>query len=199
MATPTRARNARGQGERLRVDLLDAAAELMAEHGSIEGISQRAVARRAGVSPTAVYRHFDDHVELLRGSVTHCWDNFRTALAESHDPDADPFTNFHRMGRAYIDFALDRPGQYRVLFSNRLTVDGDEGPVAMAAFEMLVDQVTAMLAARGDDRDPFFVAVQVHTWIHGIVDLIGRHDDFDWPDIDVLVGDVQRHLGLARP
>ena len=72
-----RQRNARGEGERLRIELLEAAADLMATHGDIESISLRAVAREAGVSATAVYRHFDDHHDLLRESVEYCWTNFR--------------------------------------------------------------------------------------------------------------------------
>ncbi|MEL6891265.1 MAG: TetR/AcrR family transcriptional regulator [Actinomycetota bacterium] len=198
-ATQTRERYARGEGDRLRVDLLDAAAELMAEHGSIEGISLRAVARRAGVSPTAVYRHFDDHVDLLQDSVTHCWTNFRSALASSIDPDLDPFVNFERMGRAYIAFALDHPGQYRVMFSNRIAPGGDLESVGSSAFQMLVDHVKTMLDTRSDTRDPFFVAVQVHTWIHGIVDLISSHPGLAWPSVDELLDGLEHALALAPP
>ena len=54
-----RQKSARGQGDRLRRDLLEAAANLMATHGDIESVSLRAVAREAGVSATAVYRHVD--------------------------------------------------------------------------------------------------------------------------------------------
>jgi DNA-binding transcriptional regulator YbjK len=45
----TRERNPRGQGDRLRVDLLEAAVELIAETGSVQGVSLRAAAKRAGV------------------------------------------------------------------------------------------------------------------------------------------------------
>ncbi|MEM1332098.1 MAG: TetR/AcrR family transcriptional regulator [Actinomycetota bacterium] len=195
--TITRERYARGEGDRLRVDLLDAAAELMAEHGSVEGISLRAVARRAGVSPTAVYRHFDDHVDLLADSVTHCWTNFRDALATSFESRDDPFTTFREMGRAYVDFALERPGQYRVMFSNRVSPGDDRDSVGASAFEMLVDVVRQMLDARHDDRDPRFVAAQVHTWIHGIVDLIGCHPENDWPDVEQLLVGLDEALALT--
>ncbi|MGB3737621.1 MAG: helix-turn-helix domain-containing protein, partial [Ilumatobacter sp.] len=56
-ASRVRQRNPRGEGDQLRTDLLEAGADLIAEHGSVDGISLRAVARRTGVSPTAVYRH----------------------------------------------------------------------------------------------------------------------------------------------
>ncbi len=48
-----------------RQNLLDAAMEVMAEDESgLAGLSLRAVAKRAGVSPTAFYRHFPDMEEL---------------------------------------------------------------------------------------------------------------------------------------
>ena len=177
MATPTvhRQRSARGEGDTLRTDLLVAAAELIGAHGEMDSVSLRAVARQAGVSPTAVYRHFDDHVELLRGAVDHCWSTFYDQLRTASDSSDDPFVAFRAMGDAYIAYALAHPGQYRVLFSNKVDLGDGDSPGGLAAFQLLVDAVARMLAVLGDDRDPFFVAVQVHTWIHGIVDLCGSH------------------------
>ena len=83
-ATPARRRNARGEGDELRAELLDAATDLMATHGDIDSISLRAVARRAGVSATAVYRHFDDRLDLLRKAVRANWAEFFAALADVH-------------------------------------------------------------------------------------------------------------------
>lgn len=198
-AAAPRQRNARGEGDRLRTELLDAAAELMAEHGTIEGISLRAVARRAGVSATAVYRHFDDHTQLLREAVEYCWQNFLDMLVDARDGAADPFEAFERSGYGYAAFAAERQGQYRVMFSNRIQIDGDTPSIAAATAQILVDQVAGMLEALGDDRDPAFVAVQVHTWIHGIVDLIGCHPEMAWPSIDEQLDGLRHALGLLRP
>lgn len=200
VATPTvsRPRSARGAGDTLRTDLLTAAADLIAEHGEMEAVSLRAVARRAGVSPTAVYRHFDDHVELLRETVEHCWSTFYAQLRQANDSTDDPFVAFRAMGDAYVDYALDHPGQYRVLFSDKVALGDGESPGGMAAFQLLVDLVARMLDARDDDRDPLFVAVQVHTWIHGMVDLCGSHPDMPWPAIPELLDGLSDALGL-RP
>ena len=220
-ATPTarrsgtaepRQRYARGEGDRLRVDLLEAAAELMAEHGTIEGISLRAVARRAGVSATAVYRHFDDHLDLLRESVAHCWEQFFEAMVDAAGSSSDPYEALRNSGDAYIRFAMEHQGQYRILFSNQIKLDMDavelpnsmeppvpDGDPGMSAFQVLVDLVGRVLAANDDDRDPFFVAVQVHTWIHGIVDLVGCHPDAPWPPIDDLMDGLGESLGLVSP
>ena len=201
MATPTvqRRRSARGEGDTLRTDLLVAAADLIGAHGEMEAVSLRAVARQAGVSPTAVYRHFDDHVDLLRDAVDHCWSTFYESLRQAHDSSDDPFVAFRAMGDAYIAYALDHPGQYRVLFSDKVDLGDGDSPGGLAAFQLLVDAVTRMLAAIGDDRDPFFVAVQVHTWIHGIVDLCGSHPSMPWPNTAELLDGLSAALGLEPP
>jgi len=204
-----RQRYARGEGDRLRSDLLDAATELMAQHGTIDGISLRAVARRAGVSPTAVYRHFDDHLDLLRESVARSWKHFYDVMRAAADGTDDPFDAFDAAGQAYIGFATDHQGEYRVLFSNRIHLDSTDiglpRPAAhsegmddagVAAFQVLVGLVSAVLDRNGDDRDPFFVAAQVHTWIHGMVDLMGCHPDAEWPAIEPLLHGLTTALDL---
>jgi AcrR family transcriptional regulator len=202
---PTRLRYPRGQGDRLRQDLLDAAADLMATTGDIDAISLRAVARQAGVSATAVYRHFDNHLDLLSESVEDCWGQFGDSLIEAMQSSPDPFVAFRAAGDAYVRFAMEHPGQYRVLFSNKATISTSvtapfsRPDVGQGSFQLLVDNVTAMLDELDDDRDPWFVAAQVHTWIHGIVDLCGSHPDMAWPDTAALLDGLQDSLGLRRP
>jgi len=204
-----RQRYARGEGDRLRSDLLEAATELMAEHGTIDGISLRAVARRAGVSPTAVYRHFDDHLDLLRESVAQSWKHFYEIMLEAADSSDDPYEAFQAAGGAYVRFAMEHQGEYRVLFSNRIHLDMSDvelphsmvppdgvNDAGMSAFQVLVGPISAILDRNDDDRDPFFVAVQVHTWIHGMVDLMGCHPDAPWPAIDPLLEGLTAALGL---
>lgn len=196
-----RERYPRGEGDRLRLDLLDAAADLMAETGDIEQVSLRAIAHRAGVSPTAVYRHFDDHMSLLTDAVAYCWAEFEAALGAAFDgPDApiDPTERLRACGDAYVRFAGEQTGKYHVLFSNKIDIgDAFERNVGDSAFEMLVRLVDDVLHANGDDRDAVFVAVQVHTWIHGIVDLTCRHPDFEWPPVPVLLDEMLPRLDLV--
>jgi len=203
MATETakpaqRRRSARGEGDSLRQDLLAAAAELIATHDSIESISLRAVARGAGVSPTAVYRHFDDHLDLLGQATEYCWENFRAAMQSGRDSSGDPFEAFRNTGLRYIDFAMEHRGQYRVLFSNRLDL-GPKTPTARDAFDILVALIAAVLDANNDGRDPISVAMQTHTWIHGIVDLMGGNPGMPWPDTTTMLDCLGEALRLTRP
>ena len=97
MKAVTRERNPRGQGDRLRADLLDATVDLIAETGSVDGVSLRAAAKRAGVSPMAVYNHFEDKDALLEAAVVHCWEEFQATLAASLDA-PDPSTRLRAAG-----------------------------------------------------------------------------------------------------
>lgn len=72
-----------------------------------------------------------------------------------------------------------------------------EVPVGMSAFDDLVALIADILDAQGDDRDPTFVAAQVHTWVHGIVTLLSCHPDGPWPATDDLLDEVIARLGLA--
>jgi AcrR family transcriptional regulator len=196
-STPPRQRYARGEGDRLRIDLLEAAADLIAAHDSIENISLRAVARAAGVSPTAVYRHFDDHHDLLRQAVDYCWDNFRNEMQAGQSSSTDPYVAFRNTGDNYVRFAMDNRGQYRVLFANRSGLGVDRPSSGGEAFDILVSLISAILQARDDPRDPVDVAIQTHTWIHGIVDLVGGNPDMAWPSTATLLDRLGSALGLA--
>jgi AcrR family transcriptional regulator len=118
IAAETRTRNARGEGERLRAALMEAAAELMLEHGSAERLSIRSITARAGVSPTALYLHFTDKEELLRAVSAEAFEELGRYLREAAavHPD-DPAARLRAMGEAYISFAQERPGHYRILFA----------------------------------------------------------------------------------
>lgn len=198
MKAVTRERNPRGQGERLHADLLDATVDLIAASGSVEGVSLRAAAKGAGVSPMAVYNHFADKEALLEAAVEHCWTEFRAVIAAARD-EPDPAARLRAAGDAYVRFALDQPGKYAVMFSGTTQLRERAVPVGMSAFDDLVAMVTEVLGANHDDRDPRFVAAQVHTWLHGIVSLLACAPDGPWPTSEALLDDVVVRLGLGPP
>ena len=145
----------------------------------------------------AVYNHFDDKADLMVAAVDHCWDEFQQALAEAYLAAATPFDQLRDAGGAYVRFALEHPGKYRVLFSDPADLPERPEPVGLSAFDQLVEVVAAILTALGDGRDPVFVAVQVHTWIHGIVTLLGCHPEGPWPAVDELLDDLVVRLELG--
>jgi AcrR family transcriptional regulator len=201
-----RARNPRGQGDRLREDLIAAAVELLAQTGDPEDVSIRAVAKAAGVSPTAAYRHFADRDDLIVAACGANFEHFAEYLVERFTPVEDPFERLLATGEAYLDFAMEDPGRYRVLFSNPVTqsIGADKWPDIMAgdtAFAQLVALVQACLDAGAQplDRDATYLAYQIWTWIHGIVDLRITHPMMEFPDASRMLRDVTRALRLDHP
>ena len=197
----TRVRNRRGEGARLREDLLAAAAGLVDEHQSLDGVGLRAVASAAGVTPNAVYRHFEDHDALLRATVEWCWDRFVEAVIAGAPADADPYVRLRASGDAYVAFAQAHRGWYRLMFSDAQLLPDGQDPPWLAAFAGLVELVRQVLDAKGDDRDPWHVAIQIQSWTHGIVDLCtgGEPPLPGWPDANELLDAVGERLGVIDP
>jgi len=203
-----RQRNPRGQGDRLRAELIEAALGLLGDTGDPEQVSIRGVAKAAGVSATAAYRHFDDRDALLNAACGQCFEEFALSMLEATGPLEDPFDRLHAAGFAYLNYALADHGHYRVLFSNPMPVgpDGPEFPLvpdaAGTAFQQLIALVQGCLeagAAPTCGDDPTYLAFQVWSWMHGICDLAATHSALPWPDLERMVSDVQRALGLVRP
>lgn len=199
---PLRRRNPRGQGERLRDELIAAAQDLLTEAGHPDDVSIRAVARRAGVSPTAAYRHFEDRDDLVCTAVNCCFADFAADMARRTADIGDPFERLREAGRAYLDFAQGEHGRYRVLFSNPIDLDPQlkDDMAGHAAFTQLVDLIQSCLDAGAPARaDATYLAFQMWTWIHGIVDLRITHPHMEWPAAEQMFADAQVALGLSPP
>ncbi|WP_448662680.1 TetR/AcrR family transcriptional regulator [Sphingomonas sp. CJ20] len=94
-------------------DRLIAAALALLDSG--EEFSLRSVARAAGVSAMAPYRHFADKDALLGAVAAHGFDELRDTLREA-DAAPDPRTALLAQGMAYVRFALGRPALFRLMF-----------------------------------------------------------------------------------
>ena len=203
-----RERNARGEGEKLRRELLEHALGLLSEAGNPDDVSIRAIARATGVSATAAYRHFVDRDDLVFCAVGLAFEDFQERMT-AHVAAADtPFEALRAAGVAYRSYAEDEPGRYRVLFSNPMacpettTATAEEVVAGSSAFTQLVGLVEECLAAgapAGSDADPEYLALQLWSWIHGIVDLRITHPGESWPPVDQMFEDAQRLLGLGEP
>src|SRR5688500_12743684 len=104
-----RKRNRRGEGERLRQDLVAAAADLLEGARDAEDISIRQVATAVGVSAPAVYLHFPDKQALLEAAANERFARFRRHLGEAAVRESDPRERFIALGRAYLAFARAHP------------------------------------------------------------------------------------------
>lgn len=196
--------NRRGQGDRLREEIIEAAGALVAESGGAAGLTLRAVARRVGIAPTSVYLHFAD-VDALKVAVVQRgfaeMDAARTAAEEGL---SDTATALRARWKAYCRFALDHPGHYRLMF-------GPDVPDALSFREETSPGRASFYAAvKGIEQcqrdgtatqldDPFRLAAMAWCSVHGLVLLRIDRPQFPWPPLDEMVDETLTRLIGLRP
>ncbi|MFE2431095.1 TetR/AcrR family transcriptional regulator [Streptomyces sp. NPDC059373] len=149
----------------LRVACLRAARELLEQDGGA-GLSLRAVARRAGVSPTAPYRHFASRETLVSAVAAEGYRELAGCLAEAHPAPRTP-DDLATVAVAYVQFALAHPALFRVMFSEPCD-PGDDGRVAAtAAVSAYVD---ALVRRAFPDTGTDVEALSTAVWalVHGL-------------------------------
>ena len=155
----------------LRNALLSEAIQTIMESGTA-ALSLRELARRVGVSPAAYAYHFPDEATLL---VSLRAEGFRR-LNHPFGPIwayPDPAARLVALGRKYIDFAVENPAHYRVMFSDHPMPEEGKGneetfrEVAGEAFEALRSTVADLIGQGGDDRDDRDTALIIWAQIHG--------------------------------
>lgn len=201
-----RPRARRGEGYRLRGEIIAAASSLLADLGDANQLSMRAVAAAVGVTPPSIYRHFADKQALLAAVLVERWDELSAALAKAAAEVEDPFEALRRIGLAYLGFAEEHPGHYRVLFSAAAPAGVSEQRAQHpggGAFSILVDAVQRCLDANASvppERSSWFLATQIWISGHGLVDLrIGQRFPFPWPPAEQLLEALLADLGLVGP
>ena len=143
--------------------LVRAAMELL-EEGGETALSLRAVARRAGVSPSAPYRHYADREELVSAVAAVGYRELAERLAAAHPSPSTP-EQLASVAIAYVQFALERPALFRIMFGEPCDHDNDERVAATAAVSLYVRQIVER-AFPDADADPLGTAI----WalVHGL-------------------------------
>ena len=145
--------------------LLDAAMTLV-EEGAGETLSLRAAARRAGVSATAVYRHFADKQALLSAVAATGLARLGAAQHAAYDAAGGGAAGFNATGVAYVRFALENPALFRLVFAQPL---GHAKTDEADAMTFLLANAAA-LAPEG--IDPRIFALQAWSVAHGLAMLM---------------------------
>jgi AcrR family transcriptional regulator len=153
--------------------LLDAAISLISEVGPA-GFTLREVARRAGVSHNAPYRHFRDKDALLAEVAAQGYKELAKAMTQAADRQADALEGLKQAGLAYVSFALRRPEHFTVMFDAPFSKDSH--PLAAEASE---DAFSALLLlvkncqknGQIPDREDLDFALLAWTMVHGVAKL----------------------------
>lgn len=206
-----RERNRRGQGGRLRADIVAAATALLDESGTGEAVTLRAVARRAGITAPAIYPHFPHREAILLAVVQEAFAELHEQLRTASTA-GEPVARLHQACAAYLAFAADRPHRYRAMFggvwNTEQALERDEVDAAdLTALgrDALLVLATCLQdcvdAGRSASRDAGADAVALWLGLHGLADQRAVTAAFPWPpDItDRLVAPLARLLPSATP
>jgi AcrR family transcriptional regulator len=160
-----------------RRQILDAARDLFVTEG-YQAVTMRKVADKVEYTPTAIYLHFKDKEELVREVVTQDF----IALAKHFGSIAeieDPIEGLRAMGQGYLEFAVQYPNHYRLMFMTQLPRINEELPAhhgnpsldAYALLCTLVHKAIEQRLLRSDLMDVEFVAQLFWAGVHGIAAL----------------------------
>jgi AcrR family transcriptional regulator len=198
---PSRQRNPRGQGERLRDDIIEAASRLMADPAA-PPLTLRAVAREVGVAATSVYLHFADIESLTLAVAERRYGELVRIQDEAREQNSDPWQRLRAGCLAYCEFGLAHQGHYQVMFANPLPMPADMPPEqfpGLVPFRRLLDAVARCIGAEPTDEQAFFTAQLIWQQLHGIVSLRISRPRFPWPPLAETVTEaVDRLLTGAR-
>lgn len=175
-----------------RERILEAARELFVDKG-VEAVTMREIARRIDYTPTAIYHHFQDKDALI---TELCGRNFLSLarLFLKIGRIEDPVERLRRIGVAYLDFALEHPGEYRFMFlTPKPVIDPTAAGVTVNnpeedAYAFLRQAIAEGIAAGRylpDYHDADLVAQIMWGGVHGIAALhiIKGHDAWvEWKD-----------------
>lgn len=182
-----RRRNPRGEGSRLREEIIVAATTALEQNGGEDAITLRGVARLAGVAAPSIYAHFADREAIVAAVVAQAFAELDDTLAAAVEGEADPRQRLWNLCEAYLDFAKDKPHRYRVAFGRHSITETPPGRLddlsGGRAFTRLHDSV----AACATESDATGAAPQIATtllWValHGYASLSSSVPAFPWPD-----------------
>ncbi|MDQ0379096.1 TetR/AcrR family transcriptional regulator [Amycolatopsis thermophila] len=157
-----------------RQRLIRSAVAVLTSEG-VEAVTLRRIAREAGVSHGAPLRHFTGRAELLAAVAASGFAELRRRAADL--PDTGPQQRLLTACRRYLDFALENPAMFELMFRTDL-IDVREPELARlsdAVFEQFLALVTRAQAGgwrRGTASRP--LAASLWAALHGLAALWSR-------------------------
>jgi AcrR family transcriptional regulator len=209
MPSSDQAKRAYHHGD-LRNALIEAAARLAGDGGP-QAVTVRAAARAVGVTPTAAYRHFENHEQLLQAAKEYALDRlagtmreFTDRLPDTPDPARRAMSTLSAIARGYIQFATSAPGLFRTAFKQGAPMLEGEAMVKMdASFQMLFRGLDSLVEAGHLSAGERKLA-EITCWstVHGFSMLVIDGPMHGWPEsmlgeaVDQMVAILVR--GLTR-
>lgn len=200
---PRRAKNPRGQGHRLRAEIVSAAAAILERTGSEDGVTLRAIAREIGIAPQSIFHHFTDRAEIIDAVVAKQLAGLATDLRRAATGPSEPSEALFAAWVSYLRFGRDNPSGYRVIFERRFLPLWDEDQRPMTNTLPLFDETVAMMIGllqacidgkESSSTDAFADSVAIWYLAHGLVALPITITSFPWPDQEAHMRESVKNL-----
>lgn len=187
-----RVKNRRGEGGRLRPEILRAGAELLDETGQEQSVTLRAIARRIGIAAPSIYEHFPNREAILFAVVALAFAELTEQLHTARAAATDPRGRLVAVSTAYLAFAHHRPQRYRVMFGGVWDVndavhadavtEADAAALGQEALTVFVDALHGCITAgESTSTDPHGDAVALWVALHGLAHQQAVIPHFPWP------------------
>jgi AcrR family transcriptional regulator len=203
LAKNHRTRNRRGEGARLREEIIAAATRLIEEKGQ-DAVSLRAIARRAGITAPSIYAHFEDLDDVLEAVVANTFDALAAYLRHGIEAHTDPVTRLRGTCHAYVAFGQEHPEQYAILFTRKVELSPEidktvDSMLGAEAFAFLLDAVRECAAAgKSHSTKPIEDATALWVALHGYVSLRAAIPDYPWPPNDIVLDNLIDRVALLQ-
>ena len=189
----TKERRAR-EKEQLRRQILSAARELFVNEG-YENVSMRKIADKIEYSPTTIYLYFKDKADLLDSVCKETLLNLLNTLDLLKRDKSDPVEVLRKSGKAYVEFGLKYPQDYKLTFVVRPQFQKGLGLQEGSVGERVFDYLRAMVSEcirqeRFRQVDVEITGQALWSAVHGVTLLLIDFPDFPWTDKDKLIDTV---------
>ncbi len=154
--------------------LMEAALRHIAAEGT-ESLSLRALAREAGVSATAPYRHFPSKQCLFAALATRGFRELERATRAGMHPEMALEERFRAMGRAYVDYAVNNPTSYNLMFGSMLADFSDYPELERAGadcYSVVLEVLEELIEAREMDMTAVQLGGVIWAGVHGLASLL---------------------------
>lgn len=189
-----RRRAARGSGEHLRDEILDATTELLMETGHAKSVSIRSVAERVGVTPPSIYLHFADKDALLDAVCARYFEALDQVMQQVVIDQPSTIDRLRAQGLAYVRFATANPELYRIatMGEGRAGSDVDVTLTSSAFVHMRATIESLMAEAVYPPGDPTMAALELWTVAHGVAALAISRPYLPFGDVEAFADRVMR-------
>ena len=180
--------------EQLRHQILSAARELFVNEG-YENVSMRKIADKIEYSPTTIYLYFKDKADLLDSVCKETLLNLLNTLELLKRDKSDPVEVLRKSGKAYVEFGLKYPQDYKLTFVVRPQFQKGLGLQEGSVGERVFDYLRAMVSEcirqkRFRQVDVEITGQALWSAVHGVTLLLIDFPDFPWTEKDKLIDTV---------